>query len=322
MENNTSSTPGEDQSGPGPVTETKKESFFGKIHNPGFTWRDSIFTAIVLAFLFTMVFAGITAIPVKIILDLILPESDFAAAFSSYMEMISLWITVLPYIALTKYNRPILRALWTEAKGNTVKMFMLGLLTGFLQNTFCIVIALLHKDIYLSFDSLHLPEMLALLLAVFVQSSAEELICRGLIYQRLRKGYRSPWIAIIGNSAIFSLLHLFNSGVTALSLLNIFIVGVFYSLIVYYFDSIWFPMAAHTAWNYTQNLIFGLPNSGLVSPFSVMKLEAGTARNSFAYNVGFGVEGTLLACIVLGVSSLLAVYLGRKHNQPSLDIWA
>ena len=50
MENNTSSTPGDDQSGPGPVTETKKESFFGKIHNPGFTWRDSIFTAIVLAF--------------------------------------------------------------------------------------------------------------------------------------------------------------------------------------------------------------------------------------------------------------------------------
>ncbi len=33
-------------------------------------------------------------------------------------------------------------------------------------------------------------------------------------------------------------------------------------------------MGVHMAWNYTQNIIFGLPNSGIVSGFSLFKLDA------------------------------------------------
>ena len=65
---------------------------------------------------------------------------------------------------------------------------------------------------------------------------------------------------------------------------------------------------AHAVWNYTQNIIFGLPNSGIVSSFSVFKLDASTAMNSFAYNVGFGIEGTVVADVVL-ILATAAVYL-------------
>ena len=30
--------------------------------------------------------------------------------------------------------------------------------------------------------------------------------------------------------------------------------------------------AVHTAWNFTQNILFGLPNSGINVPYSVFKL--------------------------------------------------
>ena len=118
------------------------------------------------------------------------------------------------------------------------------------------------------------------------------------------------------------MLHLANYGVTVLSVLNIFLVGILFSLMVYYMDSLWCAFAVHTAWNFTQNIHFGLPNSGINVPYSVFKLDAATARDSFAYNVGFGIEGTFFADLVL-LADCFQLYLwGRKHGKKSMDVWA
>lgn len=238
-----------------------------------------------------------------------------------YLEFIGIWAVTLAYLALTRKNRPILQTLWRKPSGNTVRNLLIGLLIGFGMNSLCILAAWLHGDIrlsYVSFQPLGLPYVFA---AVFIQSSAEELICRGVLYQRLLKFYRKPVFAIVGNSLLFAALHLMNEGVTILSLVNIFTVGILFSLMVYYMDSIWCAMAMHTAWNFNQNILFGLPNSGIRVPFSVLKLEAGSARDSFAYNVGFGVEGTVFADLVL-VAACVAMYLwGRRHAAKPLNIW-
>ena len=81
-------------------------------------------------------------------------------------------------------------------------------------------------------------------------------------------------------------------------------------------------MGIHTGWNFTQNLLFGLPNSGLVSEASVFGLDAASARNSFVYNVDFGVEGAMpavLADILLGVICLiLAAKQGRLKELTQI----
>ena len=158
--------------------------------------------------------------------------------------------------------------------------------------------------------------------AVFVQSSAEELVCRGFMYQRFLKSYGKPSIAIVGNALFFGVLHLSNEGVTFLSLVNIFLFGILFSFIVYYMDSIWCAFAVHTAWNFMQNILFGLPNSGIVVPYSMFKLEAGTAANSFAYHVGFGIEGTLLANAVLLAAGIAMYFWGKrvKKNDSSQSV--
>ena len=120
---------------------------------------------------------------------------------------------------------------------------------------------------------------------------------------------------------LFALLHLGNEGVTFLSVLNIFVVGVLFSLMVYYMDSLWCAMAVHAAWNFIQNIILGLPNSGIVVPYSIFKLEASTANNSFAYSVGFGIEGTLFADVVL-ILACVGIYLwGRKFGKKPCEVW-
>lgn len=249
-------------------------------------------------------------------------ESEPVQTGGMYIIFIGIWILALLCIGLSRNERPILRTLLTKPKGNTLLMLLLGIVIGFGMNGFCILLAWLNKDIVLYFDSFQLLPLIIIFVTVFVQSSAEELICRGYLYQKLRKGYKSPVVAIVGNSLFFAILHLGNEGVTVLSLLNIFLVGIFCSLIVYYMDSLWCAFAVHTAWNFTQNIVFGLPNSGIVVPFSIFKLDASTATNSFAYNVGFGIEGTIVADVIFLLGCVTLFFWGRKFGKEPYDVWA
>lgn len=249
-------------------------------------------------------------------------DNDINTTITMYLSFIGIWILALLYMRFTKKNRPILSAIGKKASGNNWKYLLLGFFIGFLLNGICVLAAWLHKDITLYYDSFRPLYFVIIFFAVFVQSSAEELICRGFLYQRLRRSYQNPAIAIVGSSLLFAVLHLLNDGITALSVLNIFVVGILFSFMVYYMDSIWCAMAMHAAWNFTQNILFGLPNSGIVSPYSVFRLDASTANNSFAYNVGFGIEGTLFADTVL-ILACICIYLwGRKYGKESLDIYS
>lgn len=276
----------------------------------------------ILLFLATLVLMLVGQILGELPLLLIpIPDSGFVVTALMYLEFWGIWAAALIWFAVTKKNRPMFRAIGREPAGNNWRMLLLGFAIGFGLNAVCILAAWLHGDIHMYFDVFRLPGLLAVFAAVFVQSSAEELLCRGFLYQRLLKSYRKPAVAIVGNAALFGLLHLGNQGVTALSVVNIVVVGILFSLMVYYMDSLWCAMAVHTAWNYTQNIIFGLPNSGMIVPFSILKLDAASASDSFFYNVGFGIEGTAFADIVLIAACVVLWLWGRKYGRKPLDIW-
>jgi len=231
-----------------------------------------------------------------------------------YYVNVGVWLVFVAYMMFTQKNRPILSWLGSRAEGNRLSMFALGLLIGFVLNGFCAMVALLHGDIRLRFDGVDLLPTVILFVGVLIQSSAEELACRVFMYQRLRGAYVRPAVALVGNPALFAVLHLMNSGVTALAVLNIFLVGLLFSMCVYYFNSFWMVAAIHTSWNFTQNILLGLPNSGNVVPFSIFKLD-GEAADSLAYNVGFGIEGTALACVVLVAACVCAYVVGQRVGR-------
>ncbi len=240
---------------------------------------------------------------------------------SMYAVFLGIWAVTLLFIGISGKRRAILQTLGRKAAGNNWKNLLLGLVIGFGMNGVCILAASLHQDIALRFESVRPLSLLVIFVMVFIQSSAEELVCRGFLYQMLLKGSRRPAYAIVGNSLFFAVLHLFNQGVTVLSILNIFLFGILFSLIVYYMDSLWCAFALHAMWNFTQNILFGLPNSGIVVPYSVYKLDAASAQNSFAYNVGFGIEGTILADAVLLVVCAALYLWGHKYGKKQLGVW-
>ena len=236
-----------------------------------------------------------------------------------YLTFIGIWAVFILYMLITKKNRPILRAIGTGPRGNRLRGLGIGLLTGFCMNMICADIALMNHDISLTFDRFDPAGLLIIFIAVFIQSSAEELVCRVFMYQRLKRRYKNVWIAMVLNSVYFSVLHMTNSGVTPLSLATIAATGLAMSAQVVYMDSVWAAMGLHAAWNFTQNILLGLPNSGNVVPYSMFKLDA--ASDSWAYNAGFGLEGSIPALVVNLLAFVVIVIWGMRHKKQPYDVW-
>lgn len=230
-----------------------------------------------------------------------------------YLSFIGIDLLVLLYTLLCE--KPVLHSFGRRAaplgRGNTWKLFGIGLLAGFGMNALCILAAWLHGDIVLSvgrFDPLYL---LAALVCVCVQSGAEELMTRGYMLGALRDRY-PLWLAVAVNSLFFGALHLFNNGVTVLSMVNIVAFGLALSIVMVRLESLWFCIAVHTAWNFSQSIFFGLPNSGIVSEGSFFHLEA--ARDSVVYSANFGVEGAITTTLVLLALTLAVLLIARRRQ--------
>ena len=249
-------------------------------------------------------------------------KSDLGTTAGLYFSFAGIWL-VLFLNALIRKNRPLFKAYGTGCKGNNAVNLLIGLLIGIGMNGAAILMAWMHGDIRMYFDKFEPVPFIILSIAVFVQSAAEEMVCRGFIYQRVLRTYRNRfWLAVIINSVFFGMIHLGNNGISAMAVVDLVVTGLLFSAMVYYFDSLWMAMAAHAGWNFTQSILAGLPNSGIVVPYSVFRLDAASARDSFFYNVAFGVEGTVPAITVQAVVLVALVAVGIKLGGKPTDIWA
>jgi len=246
-----------------------------------------------------------------------LSSSDVWSTGVEYALSWGIWPVVILASAFIPHDRICLPHIGRTAEGNTPAFFALGLLSGFAMNALCASLALLTGKIDLSFDSFSPLSLLLLLIAVLFQSGSEELVCRVFVLRRLEKVYSSTLPAVIVNSLFFALLHIFNDGISVTGIIENFAFGILMSLIVCYYDSFWSAAALHTAWNFTQNIIFGLPNSGVLVPYSVFRLDSASSSMSFFYDPGFGIEGSLLSCIVVSAAAVLVFIFGRRRVRGS-----
>ena len=236
--------------------------------------------------------------------------------FMEYAAFISMWISVIIAISAFRGNRYILGDILPNGKGNTVGYLLIGLLGGLVMNGICALSAIWNGNIQLSFGKFELLPLLGLAIAVFIQSSAEEVLCRGFMYERLLESRSRYWIAILGNSLFFGIAHIFNDGMSFLGFYDLVIAGILYSLVVFYFDSLWMAMGLHATWNFTQSILLGLPNSGASFPYSVFHLDPGSI-GGFSYDVAFGLEGTVLSSVMMTLCCI-ALYLWKNREK---SIW-
>ena len=162
--------------------------------------------------------------------------------------------------------------------------------------------------------------LIFILFLVFFQSAGEEIASRGFVMQRLIYRYKKPWLAILLSSLLFGIAHLLNANVTFVSFLEIIASGVMLALLAYAFDNYYLAFAAHCGWNYMQNIVLGLPNSGNPSTFSIFEVVHQPMNTSFSYNPFFGVEGACSTLILNIIVDLILVFICIKSKKKR-NIW-
>ena len=134
------------------------------------------------------------------------------------------------------------------------------------------------------------------------QGASEEVMFRGFMIPKLKSLFgekRGKAAAVILSSVLFAVFHGMNQGVTALALINIFLLAVLFALIYEKAGNIILTCAAHTMWNMFQGNIYGLSVSGNASVPSIISTSyTGSA---------FGPEGTVEATVVIVIA--LAVFM-------------
>lgn len=148
-----------------------------------------------------------------------------------------------------------------------------------------------------------------------IQGPAEEVLFRGYIIENVRARWGVRW-AIIASSLTFGVFHAPNPGFGVLPFVNLVLFGVATALYRIYVDGgqLWGVFAIHTTWNWLQQVVFGLPNSGITSTSSdaLFSVTPNTSLPDPFWGGGFGPEGTFAGTLVL---LALVLYGARRQSQ-------
>ena len=230
-----------------------------------------------------------------------------------YASFLGIWIVTILYCRFAEKDiyKGFGSARKGGKKGNNLKNLFIGLGIGVAINAFCALAAYLHNDLVFSFSSFDILYLGLGLVAIFIQSGAEELVTRGYLYGAIESRY-GVVLAFVINSVFFAFLHGANKGITIMAILQITLISIVFSFFVYRYDSLWMAMGMHTGWNYTQSLLLGLPNSGIVSAKALFHLDA--SSDSILYSASFGLEGGLTVDIILFVM-IVCFLIAEKRKK-------
>jgi uncharacterized protein len=127
------------------------------------------------------------------------------------------------------------------------------------------------------------------------------------------------YISLTISSVIFGVLHLANPHTTLLSSLCITAAGFLMGSAFIYSRNLWFPIALHFAWNFTQSGIYGAITSGNEKTNSL--LEAKIKGSEIITGGAFGPEGSIQATLLCFIASVLLLMICRRQNKIVKPYW-
>jgi|SRR5579863_6962546 len=153
------------------------------------------------------------------------------------------------------------------------------------------------------------------LCVAIISGYGEELLARGVLQRLLGQlfGDGAGWVI---SSLVFGLAHAANPQATPLSVASIVCAGLLLGAAYLYTGRLWLAIGIHTAWNFTQGGIFGIPVSG----HQEGGLLSGRLSCATVWSGGpFGVEGSVLCLVVClaGAAVLVTAAQRRGHLRRS-----
>lgn len=215
-------------------------------------------------------------------------------------------------------KRPV-RAAGFQA-GKPLKSYLTGFFIGIGAITAITVILVLSGAVRLQFYKMGcgyiVLNLLTLAIGWIVQSASEEIAVRGWLIPRL-ENRSSPVRAVLITAVIFGILHLFNSGVTVLSFLNLTLSGIFFAGYAIISENIWGVCGLHFAWNLALGNIYGFSVSGITDN-GISVLSAQQLHSELLTGGKFGPEGGAVTTMLLLVAIGIVIYQWKRVKKSAV----
>lgn len=125
------------------------------------------------------------------------------------------------------------------------------------------------------------------------------------------------WMAAVIMSFTFGALHLGNAGENALGLVQVVLIGLIFSYVLWRTGSLWWAIGFHMAWDWAQSFLYGVADSGNLSVGRLFQTHiAGKPLLSGGVD---GPEGSILCIPVLLVVVVVVRLTTRPGEQPPLE---
>jgi uncharacterized protein len=159
------------------------------------------------------------------------------------------------------------------------------------------------------------------LLFFLAQGPGEEILFRGYILQNVTLRW-NLWWGVGVSTLLFAIFHGLNANFGLLPFINLLLFGVVTALYKAFVDGgrLWGVFAIHTVWNWLQQVVFGLENSGLRSEpsITIFHVEPNRGLPEWVWGGGFGPEGT--AATTLALLLLLWRCVAALRSQGGADV--
>lgn len=246
-------------------------------------------------------------------------EEYLNAFLTSYMSSIPWWVILVGALSSASFilvavfyckrfeKRP-LSSLGIYKKG-WIKEYLIGAGIGVLMASLAYLIALLSGGVSIKVN----PEgfsigVILFLFAFMIQGFAKEIFFRGYYMITVARDYKVA-IAVAFSSIAFAIM---DGGLTALSLVNILLLGAFLGIYVFKRGDIFGASAIHALWLFVQGNIFGTGarGQGALPSVFVSTLNEGKELASGGQS---GLEGGIASTIVLLIA-LGAIFLVKEKK--------
>jgi membrane protease YdiL (CAAX protease family) len=199
------------------------------------------------------------------------------------------------------------------------KNLITGILLGTILQSLTVFVIYLNKGFFVISVN-NFIYVLPFLATAFGVAIIEETLFRGIIF-RITEEKLGSYLALAISAFIFGALHLANPHSSLAGATSVAIeAGLLLGAAFIYSKNLWFPIAIHFAWNFTQSGIYGAATSGHIISKSLLTTRI--EGPDFITGGEFGPEGSVQAVLFCLIAAIVLMVLSHRQDKIIRPYWS
>lgn len=231
--------------------------------------------------------------------------------------LITAILAIVSYVYLFKFYEK--REIKEFSTSGLFKNLSIGIILGVTLQSLTILVIYL-KGGYTILSVNPILFLIPPLTMAFTSAIFEETLLRGIVF-RLTEEKLGSYFALFISAILFGLMHIGNPNSSFIAAIGLAIqAGILLAAAYIYARNLWFPIAIHFAWNFTQSAVFGANVSG----HTISKTLITSKIEGAEWFTGgqFGPEGSIQATAFCLIAAVVLLILSHKEGKFIKPYWS